>query len=64
MGYSKGLDGAKYLAGLCECVVDIEQQNGVLDRALVERGVDGCGGGHVGVYVVWEVDWAQDLQGR
>jgi hypothetical protein len=39
--------GSKYLTGLGERVVDIEQQHRVLDWALVERGVDRCGGGHV-----------------
>jgi hypothetical protein len=58
----RGVYGSKYLAGLCERVVDIEQQHRVLDWTLVERGVDRCGGGHVEVGAVWEVGWAQDLQ--
>ena len=40
------------MTGFCECVVDIEQEDRVLDRALVERGVDSCGGGHGGSLLV------------
>lgn len=35
-----------HLAGLCERIVDIEEDDGVLDRALVERRVNSKSSGH------------------
>lgn len=40
-----------YLARLCECVVDIEQDHCVLDRTLVKRGVNRSSGRHLEMYV-------------
>jgi hypothetical protein len=40
------------LTGLCECVVDIAEEDSVLDRALVERRVNSSCGGHDGDVVV------------
>lgn len=39
-----------YLTRFCKSVIDIKQQHRVLDRALVERGVNRSGGGHLYVY--------------
>ena len=39
-----------YLTRFCKSVIDIKQQHRVLDRALVERGVERSGGGHLYVY--------------
>ena len=36
-----------YLTRFCKSVIDVKQQHRVLDRALVERGVNRSGGGHL-----------------
>jgi hypothetical protein len=36
-----------YLTRFCKSVIDVKQQHCVLDWALVERGVNRSGGGHL-----------------
>jgi hypothetical protein len=42
LGEGNAVDASTHLTRLCKRVIDIEEEYRVLERSLVERGVDGC----------------------